>query len=398
MNSSGPETRSEPRACAVSPLSSRPVIVQVCTAPDFLQFTRPHLVELVRRGYGVHAISSPGAALFELEHLGVGVHPVPMSRGIDIAADARAIPRLLAVLRRLRPTVVHAHTPKAGLLGMLCARSLSVAHRFYHMHGLRYESALGWKRRVLFNAERLSAGWATHTLCVSDSVRKVAQRDGVIEDDCSVLHHGSAVGIDPTAYCPGRYAEQAAQLRHQLGIAPSQPVVGFAGRLAADKGLQRLGEAWRAVAESCPSAHLVLAGAEDPTDPVSLLGLRALPHVHFLGRLETLGPFFEMCDVVTLPSRREGLPQVLLEAAAMEVPAVCFEATGTRDAVVDRETGVLVGANDVGALSLWIARLLQDPALRGPLGRRARQWVSERFHQRDVVAAMMQFYSSRLGT
>ena len=150
-------------------------LVHVTTVPQSLFFLRGQVGYMKERGFDIHGLSSPGEFLSrfaEQEH--VAVHPVEMPRRITPMRDLAAVVRIWNVLRQVRPQIVHAHTPKGGVLGMVSAWLARIPVRIYHMRGLPFTTASGWKRALLIWSERISCRLADQVFCVSSSVRQVA--------------------------------------------------------------------------------------------------------------------------------------------------------------------------------------------------------------------------------
>ncbi|MBC7174018.1 MAG: glycosyltransferase, partial [Polyangiaceae bacterium] len=173
-------------------------LFHVTTVPLSLRFLRGQVAFMKERGYEVHAVSSPGALLESFgDEEGIRVHAVPMSRRVDPTADLVALGRLVALFRRHRPEIVHAHTPKGGLLGILAARIAGVPVRIYHMRGLPVVTATGTRRIVLATTERVSCALASLTLAVSPSLRERAVALNLApEERIRVLLGGSGNGVD----------------------------------------------------------------------------------------------------------------------------------------------------------------------------------------------------------
>src|SRR5207244_2714055 len=155
-------------------------LVHVTTIPESLFFLRGQPAYFRALGLEEQAISSPGAELarFAADE-GVDVGAVPMPRAITPFRDFAALGRLYRALRRRRPTIVHAHTPRGGLLGMMAAVLARVPVRVYHIHGLPFLTASGFRRRLLRASEHLSCVLASRVLCVSRSVRDVVVAEGL---------------------------------------------------------------------------------------------------------------------------------------------------------------------------------------------------------------------------
>ena len=375
-------------------------LVHVTTIPLTLWFLRGQAAFLRRQSLAVHAISSPGPELVRFgDAEAVPVHAVEMPRDIAPARDLAAVWRLWRVLRELRPSIVDAHTPKAGLLGMAAATLARTPVRVYHMHGLRFVTATGWKRRVLRLAERVSCALADRVLAVSPSLRSLAIAEGLCPPEkIRVILGGTVNGVDGTyAFRPQPEAVRM-RTRAEHGIPPDALVVGFVGRLARDKGIVELGVAWRAL-RTDRRVHLLVVGAPDPVDPPPgdvLAALRADPRVLLLGHVSEMTPLYAAMDVVALPTYREGFGQVALEAAAMALPIVATRVPGCVDAVKDGTTGTLVPARDPASLVDALRRYLSDPELRARHGAQARQRALREFRQDAIWTALAAEYEDLL--
>ena len=375
------------------------ILIHVTTIPESLPFVAGQPAYMKTKGFESHAVSSPGPFLtqFSMEE-SLPIHAVSMARRITPLRDLVALFKLWRLFRILRPHIVHAHTPKGGLLGMLAARLARVPVRIYHMHGLPFITATGLRRRILLATETVSCRMASQVLCVSPSVRSMAvdlelSPPGKIH----VLLHGSCNGIDAeTGFNPDRLNPLVRdEVRHRYGIPPDATVVGFIGRLARAKGLVELGAAWDMLREEHADLHLLLIGPEEPGDPpppMVLDRLRADPRVHFAGENWDTPPLYRAMDILVLPSHREGFPIVLLEGAAMALPIVATRVTGCVDAVLDDMTGTLVPAYDPTALAGGLQRYLCDPELRRQHGAAARVRILRDFSGQAMREAIYQRY------
>jgi len=285
---------------------------------------------------------------------------------------------------------------------MLAAWVARVPARVYHLRGLPIETATGPRRLVLAAAERVSCALAHRVVAVSHSLCERALVLGVCGPvKIVVLGEGGGDGIDAR----GEFAPDAADTRYRadvrtrLGIPPDARVVGFVGRLVRDKGVVELTAAWRSVSARVPAAHLIVVGAPEPRDPVPAETLRELataPGVHLLGHVADPRELYPAFDVLALPTYREGFPVVLLEAAALALPAVASRVTGCVDAVVDGETGRLVPPGDAAALADALVAYLRDPALCRAHGAAARRRVLRAFDRDRLSAELRALYDTLL--
>jgi lipopolysaccharide/colanic/teichoic acid biosynthesis glycosyltransferase/glycosyltransferase involved in cell wall biosynthesis len=369
-----------------------PKLLYLATSDLFWGFLEGQARYAKARGFEVHAASSPGPGLDTFARReGATSWPLPMTRRVTPLQDLAALRQLRNLLRDLRPAVVHAHTPKAGLLGMMAARWSGVPARIYTLHGLVWQTRRGWRRALLMTLERLACLFSTQVLAVSPSVRDAAIASGLVPPEKIVVPGpaGSANGLDFERFDPRRAASNC------CGIPPGALVLGYVGRLTPDKGIAELAVAWDLLRERYPTLHLLLAGdteAHDPLPPALVSRLRRDPRVRWPGWVADMPDHYLAMNVCVLPSRREGLPYAAIEAAAMERPVVAFAVAGVVDAVEDRRTGLLVAPGSPALLASAIARLLDDPDLGRRLGRAARRRALALYAREPLWDSVCQHY------
>jgi glycosyltransferase involved in cell wall biosynthesis len=363
------------------------------TVPWSLFLFRGQARVLRESGLDVTIIYSPGELLDAFgRDEGVATCDVPMRRAISPLHDLGAIARLARTLRAIRPDIVHAHTPKGGLIGMIAAWLTRSPVRIYHIRGLPYMTTPGWRGRVMRWSEWISCRLAHRVFCVSHSIREVAVRDGLCPPGKIVVFlGGSGNGVDASGrFNPDRFsAEDRVAARAALGIGADDLVIGYVGRLVRDKGVEELAEAWLGLRKRYPDAHLLLVGPEEAKDAISpetLSRFRDDPRVHLVGDVADPSCFYAAMDIVALPTYREGFPNVPLEAAAMQLPVVATDVPGCVDAVEGDVTGTLVPPRDAGALRDALAHYLDDSPLRQQHGAAGRERVLRRFRQEDLWA------------
>jgi len=285
------------------------------------------------------------------------------------------------------------------LVAMLAARLAGVPCRAYHMHGLKFETATGMRRQLLKRAEKLTCQLANRVFCVSESLKHKATQEQLFAPTQSprVLAHGSINGLDVDEFTRGLdRSKLREQTRKRLGIPEQAICLGFVGRLVRDKGIEELSTAWTSLRDRYPDLHLLLVGPfeiQDAVSPQVQSQLTSDPRVHLTGLDWNVRPYFTAMDVFTLPSHREGLPYVALEAAAMSLPIVSCRATGCVDAIADEETGLLVNVKDSAALTVAIRRYLDDTRLRQRHGNAGRERVRRLFAPRAIWQELLAEYA-----
>ena len=379
--------------------SDRPGMVVVVNSSVAVRFLQGQLEYSQKRGFDV-TLLCPERRNGEwkvAEPAGVRVLEVAMARSIAPLQDLVSLWRVSCAMRTLRPAVTNVGTPKAGLLGGFAAWLNHVPCRFYTLHGLRFETTKGLKRRLLIYMERLACRFAHRVVCVSHSVREKAITSRLTRRDrLIVLGYGSCNGVDASRFAPNpKLMARAAALRRQLGIPERAAVILFVGRLTRDKGIPELVEAFARLDEQFLNLRLLLVGCfevEDPLPPETRRQLEKQPHIIFVGAVQDTPSYYAAADIVVLPSHREGLPTVILEAQAAGKPVVGANATGIVDLVTDGETGLLFPVGDATALSKTIARLLTDEDLVRKLEVSGQERVRRDFQQERIWEAQYRAY------
>jgi glycosyltransferase involved in cell wall biosynthesis len=350
------------------------------------------------RGYRVQAIASPGEYEATLRRHSVSFYPIAMQRRITPFRDLVAIARLWKAMRRFHPTIVHAHTPKAGLLGMMSAKLARVPVQIFQVHGLPHLAARGFKRWCLVRATKVACTLANRVFCVSPSIRQVLIDENLCREEKVVVPvNGSSGGVDALdQFNPARISELAArEVRARYGVPASAFAAAFIGRLVRDKGLIDLNKAWTLLRSEYPDLHLLLVGDFEPQDPVPADIVRVFrtdPRIHMTGFCSTMPELYAAVDLIVFPSYREGFPNVLLEAAAMNLPVVATAVPGCVDAVRDNVTGTLVPPHDASALARAIKRYINDPELGRNHGARGRERALRDFRPEPIWEFAYQEY------
>jgi glycosyltransferase involved in cell wall biosynthesis len=386
--SSGEETRRYLR---------QPHILVGVTSPQTCIVLHGRVRALRDAGFKVSLLSSPGEQLEKIARTEqIDAFAIPMERGISLLRDVVALIRIWRLLRSVKPDIVEFSTPKAGLLGILAARFCGIPVRIYLLRGLKLETSRGIRRFLLLLAERVTSGSADLVICNSRSLRKQALAiDIAPASKLVLLGGGSSNGVNLARFAPGQ-----SSVRKKFGILHDARVIGFSGRLTADKGLPELLEAFAAILRHVPEAYLLLVGWFDAAEDALECGVRARieghPRIVCTGFVEDTAPYYRAMDVMVLPSWREGFPNAVLEAAATGIPVIATQCTGSCDAVIPGVTGLLVSAGSPDAICEAVLNLLGDPERCKQMSAAARTWVAENYEDRMVLGLAVALYMSLL--
>jgi glycosyltransferase involved in cell wall biosynthesis len=349
-------------------------------------------------GYEVTLISSPGQELAAIEQTeGVDIACVPMEREIHLFRDLRALFQLYWLFRAIRPHIVNAGTPKAGLLALLAAFCARVPVRIYMLRGLRLETATGIKRRILSLTERIASACAHRVIAVSRSLADEYQNLGLVDSiKLGVLAGGSSNGVKLSDFesTPIRQS-QAFELRDRLKIAPDEPVIGYVGRLTRDKGIDDLVQAFLKLSVGHPDVWLMLVGEVEGGDALSDVTIKCIhnhPRIIRTGFVNDAAPYYHLIDVLAFPSYREGFPNAVLEAQVAGIPVVGYRATGVVDAISDGVTGRLVSIGAINELTEALREYISTPQLAAKHGACGKQHVENEFSNERVWNALLSEY------
>jgi glycosyltransferase involved in cell wall biosynthesis len=333
-----------------------------------------------------------------------GLHAVKipeLGRRIRPWSDVHAFFKVLRLIFRERPDVVHTHTAKAGALGRLAAftynltrprdRRCLIVHTFHgHVFSGYFGPAGSWAVRTV---ERALAAMTDQVLTISaiqkdDICRRYriapARKTRVIE-----------LGIETEKLL--RLGSDSS-LRRELGIARDDVVFSYVGRFVPIKDLPTLVRAFATVAARTRGVRLLLVGDGELRGPLERLAreLGLTDRVHFTGWRRDLGAVYGATDVGVLSSINEGTPVALIETMVAGRPVVSTDAGGVRDIVAHERTGLVVPSGDAGVLADAMERLVRDPELRARLGRAARTEIASRFALERLNAEIDGFYREAL--
>ncbi|TXF13339.1 glycosyltransferase family 4 protein [Pelomicrobium methylotrophicum] len=332
-------------------------------------------------GFDVTVITRCGAKCEAIRAAGIEVVPFSMERrGLNPLGLAREVIRLARLYRRLQPDIVHHVALRPVVVGGLAARLAGVTRVVSAIAGMGYAFTAGrggWLAAVLRGLLRLALGRGAVIVQNPEDAAAVA-RLGMAPARIRLI---PGAGVDVARFAPQPEPE---------GL----PVVMLASRLLWDKGVGEFIEAARRLPGR---ACFVLVGAPDPGNPASVdeSTLRAWTEegvVEWWGPREDMPATLNAAHIVCLPSYREGLPKVLLEAMACGRAVVTTDAPGCRDCVRDGDNGLLVPVGDAGALAAAIRQLLDDPDLRRRMGARGRERAVNEFAQAIVIEATLALY------
>ncbi len=377
-------------------MASAPRIVFAVTVDDSIKLLGKIPSELAKDGWDVHVVSAPGSGLDALEKEGlVTCHRLPMERNPHALRDFSSLLRWIKTLKGINPNVVSFGTPKASLLGLAAAWLLRVPARVYLLRGLRLESAGGLERCILSYFEKLTSACATHIVSVSHSLRTVYLANNLADPSkVLVLGHGSSKGVELKRFRPARPDETMGlkALAARIGLQTEVPVIGLVGRQHIDKGIRLFADALVLLGMQNVTYQVLVVGEDESGGLLTELLRDVASHSVVIDKTSEIELFYRLMTVLCLPTQREGMPNVVLEALASGTPVITTDATGATDSIEDGLTGIRVSRGSSEELSLALFRGLTDPGLQHRLSSHSRPWVKERFSDSKVLRFHKEFY------
>lgn len=351
--------------------------------------------------FDVCAISSERDKLIDFAQTeGIRYSYMPMHREISLVSDVCCLLRFIWLFIKERPHIVHGNTPKASMLSMVAAWLTQRPVRIYMCHGLRYQTTTGNLRRILMFMEKLSCSCATQVICVSEGVRKQLVKDGLCkEGKGKVVGYGTAGGIDVN-YFTRNAIIGAPDKRAELGISKNAFVFSFVGRIVKDKGINELVAAFDKLSQDHGVSLILVGPQEKDLDPIKRETeelIKANKHIYAVGRQNDVRSYLAASDSFVLPSYREGVGMVLLEANSMDVPCIASDIIGCNDVVTEGVNGELVQPRSADALYHKMKDWAEHREYVEKLAKGCRNYVISRYSSEDVRRAYYQELKSLVG-
>lgn len=377
---------------------SNPKILRITTIPVSLKtLLKGQHRFMSKKGFEVIGVSSSGKELQDVEqNENVRVAILEMTRTISPFNDLKSLWEFYRLCKRERPTIVHSHTPKAGIVGMLGAKLAGVPVRLHTVAGLPLMEATGIKRSLLDFVEKLTYRCATKVYPNSTGLYDfILANNYTKKEKLKVIANGSSNGIDTHYFDPGLFSEvQKQELKQSLLLQPNDFVYIFVGRLVGDKGINELISAFSQL--ETPNSKLLLVGPFeselDPLQPETLKVIETHPNIISVGFQSDVRPYFAVSDCLVFPSYREGFPNVVMQAGAMGLPSIVTDINGCNEIIVEGENGTIIPVKNVATLVDAMQKMIYDTSYYHHLRQNARPMIQSRYEQRVVWEALLEEY------
>lgn len=376
-------------------MNQKKKIIRATTIAASLEtFCKDQLREL-SNNYEVVALSSPGDILdFVGKRENVRTIGVKMERRISPINDLVSLFKLIKIMRKEKPWLVHSMTPKAGLLCMIAAWITRVPRRVHTFTGLIWPIRTGISRHILMFTDKILCACATHIIPEGEGVKRDIIAGKITKKAMKVLANGNVRGIELDHY------SRSEEVLNEVSKIKKDGVFTyiFIGRIVKDKGIHELIEAFVKINNERPDTRLILVGRfETQLDPISS-EMQNIINTHksieAVGVKKDVRPWLVAADVLTFPSYREGFPNVVIEAGAMGLPSIVTDINGANEIIIPGQNGVIVPSHDANALYNAMLEMHDNDVMREQMASKSRKLIVQRFDCHIVRKALYDFYNT----
>lgn len=377
-------------------LNGKKKVVRVVTVSDAVEFHLRNTLAFLPDDFETYVVGSQ-VSKFAQNYPHVHWIDLNIERKISLWADVKSVFKLMRVLRSIKPDIVHSIMPKAGLVSAVASFLVRVPTRIHTFTGQVWATKQGVFRKFLIGLDKLVVSLNTNVFTDSNSQSEYLLKHGVCKSGkkIEVLGDGSLAGVDLERFNYSNLIQDREKLRAQYGIKKDDTVFVFLGRKGRDKGIFELLEAFEILKPQETNSWLLLVGP-DETDgeldfKLSAMDQPVAQKIIRVGGVKNPELYLIGADVMCLPSYREGFGTVVIEAAALKLPAIGTKISGLVDAIVDESTGVLVDPKNASQLALAMKRFCEQDC-RLSFGQAAYVRVLNSFSSGVVYKHLKVFY------
>lgn len=372
-------------------------IIRVSTVSLSLNILLRNQLKFLNKYYEVIAISSSGEDLVEVQtRENVQTKAIEIKRQISLIDDLISLFKLYFYFKKEKPLIVHSITPKAGLLSMIAAKIANVPIRMHTFTGLVFPTRTGFMKTLLIWMDQILCYCATNIYPEGNGVRNDLINYKITKKPLKILANGNVNGIDLSFFDPSQFSENdKINLRNQLHIRKDEFVFIFIGRLVKDKGINELIKAFKSLENS--NVKLLLVGSlekEDPLLPETLSEIEINKSIISVGFQKDVRPYLAIANALVFPSYREGFPNVVMQAGAMELPSIVTDINGSNEIIINNENGVIIPVKNSLILQYEMRKIQSDNNFRENLKSNSRRLIAERFQQHLVLDALLKEYQT----
>ncbi len=378
-------------------------LIRITTVPISLKILLKDQLRFMNQYFDVVGVSSKGKELSDVEKdEGIRTIELNMSREITPVKDFISLIKMIFLLLKEKPNIVHTHTPKAGIVGMMASWVTRVPHRLHTVAGLPVMEATGKKKTILLIVEKLTYFCATKVYPNSYGLQEYILENNLTDKKkLKVIGHGSSNGID-TLHFDGtvEVLNQLKQIKAKYNL-EKQFVFCFVGRIVKDKGINELLYSFNKLTLEFENIRLLIIGKfEEELDPISEQSHKILDgnkNIINAGYQNDIRPYLVSSNCFVLPTYREGFPNVVLQASSMGLSSIVTNINGCNEIITHNENGLIVEPKDKDELYLAMKKYLEDEKLSKKLSSNSRKDIITKYDRKVFYQYLLEEYNEVLG-
>lgn len=359
-------------------------LVIVVTVPVVLETWLRGQAKFLSQSYDVEIITSNAQNIKNIEHYeAVNIKTMDFNREINIFKDVKILLQLIYYFIKTQPDIVYTLTPKAGLLGMMASFFTQVPHRVHCVVGLPHLEAKGKRKFILEFTEKLTYLFANKLFCNSLNLKKNILL--MTKKNVNIVGNGSVNGVDTNYFKDTLSKNEKDKIMSKLGLQENHFIIIFVGRIVNDKGVNELVKAFENLNLKYSFSKLLLVGDyKNETDIISTKSQQIIKNnnsIIYLEFQEDIREYLAISNLLVLPSYREGLPNVLIEAGSYGLPLVATNINGCNEVIIDEQNGLLINKKDEIDLFEAMERFIIDKDFYHRIKNNARDSIVSRYSQ-----------------
>jgi len=377
-------------------------LLRITTVPISLKILLKDQLKFMNQYFNVIGVSSPGKEHLDIQKdEGINTIKLNMSREITPIKDLLSLINMIFLLLKEKPEIVHTHTPKAGIVGMVAAWITRVPHRLHTVAGLPVMEAVGKKKSILLLVEKLTYACATKVYPNSHGLQTYILKNQLVDKEkLKIIGYGSSNGIDTEYFHKTKeILDQEKQIKDKYKI-EDKFVFCFVGRVVKDKGINELMNAFEKLSQQYSNIALLIVGQlEESLDPISKISKNILNNntqIYYVGFQSDIRPYLAASDCFVLPTYREGFPNVVLQACSMELPCIVTDINGCNEIIKDNKNGLIVEPKNKDALYNAMNRIIENKELSTQLSLNNRNDIIKKYDRKNFYQYLLEEYNKVL--
>jgi glycosyltransferase involved in cell wall biosynthesis len=380
-----------------------PKLIRITTVPDALYgLLTGQMKYMSENGFDVLMVSADGSYLPKVIENEQCRHVIiPLTRKITPFQDLYCLWLMIRLFLKEKPDIVHTHTPKAGLIGMLAAWICRVPVRLHTIAGLPLMVKTGLMYKLLFYIEKLTYFGAQKVLPNSQSIFDYMVKTKLCKKEkLEIIGKGSTNGVDLSRFnTQSINLNRLNEIKSSIEYNENKTYLLTVGRIVKDKGVEELIEAFSELQKIQNDIYLLMIGSfEDELDPISEKTKNIIfnsPTIKYIGHSNEVEYFMHLANFFVHASYREGFPNVVLQAAAMKIPIICSNIPGNIDIVTDENLGYVFEVKKTLQLSQKLTSAIKNPKISIQKAQKLYDIVFENFDRKQMHKAILNYYQSK---